>query len=270
MKCEEFCHLGPDYLSGSLPQEAAAAMKAHAENCEACAADVAMWQQLGKLPELEPSPNLQRRFDALLSAYEEGQWERKKYQPRAPLAPSFGAMGWFSGMRFAAVAAALVVMLGLGYAAGNFMHSREDKDKEVAELRTELRETRELAMKSLMQASSPSDRLQGVSYTTHFDRPDPQVLGALMHTLRYDSSVDVRLAALDALRRYNAQPEVREGMVNSLSKQDSPMVQIALIDMLVEMKERRAAEQIKQLEQNTKANPLVRERARWGLRQLQG
>ena len=93
---------------------------------------------------------------------------------------------------------------------------------------------------------------------------------ALMHTLKHDSSVDVRLAALDALRRYNSQPSVREGVVESLTTQNSPMVQIAIIDMLVELKEARAAQQIKKLEQNPQLDPTVRERARWGLAQLQG
>jgi HEAT repeat protein len=150
------------------------------------------------------------------------------------------------------------------------MHGREDKDKEMAELRKELRDTRQLAVLSMFQSQSASERLQGVSYSTRSDRPDPEVLAALMHTLRYDSSVDVRLAALDALRRYNTQPAVRDGMVESLAKQNSPMVQIALIDQLVEMKERKAADSIKRLEQDPKLNPAVRERARWGLRQLQG
>ena len=270
MKCEEFANLGPDYLAGSLPQEAAAAMEAHAQHCAACAADVAMWHDLGKLPELEPSPNLQRRFDALLSAYEEGRWEHKKYQPQRAAAPMFGSFGWSGGMRFAALAATVLVVLAIGYGAGTYMHGREDKDKEMAELRKELRDTRQLAVLSMFQSQSASERLQGVSYSTRSDRPDPEVLAALMHTLRYDSSVDVRLAALDALRRYNTQPAVRDGMVESLAKQNSPMVQIALIDQLVEMKERKAAESIRRLEQDPKLNPAVRERARWGLRQLQG
>jgi len=266
MKCEEFANLGPDHLQGSLPKEAAAAMEAHAQGCVACAADVAMWNDLGKLPELEPSPNLQRRFDALLHAYEEGRWERQKYQPQ----PALSSFGWFSGFRFAAMAAMVLIVLAVGYGAGTYMHGREDKDKEMATLRQELKETRQLATLSLLQQQSASQRLEGVSYSTRAERPDPEILSALMHTLRYDSSVDVRLAALDALRRYNTQPEVREGMVESLTKQDSPMVQIALIDLLVELKERKATQQIKQLEQDPKLNPAVRERARWGLRQLQG
>jgi hypothetical protein len=48
-----------------------------------------------------------------------------------------------------------------------------------------------------------------VSYSRREDQLDPQVMSALVHTLRYDGSVDVRLAALDALSRHGAQPQVR-------------------------------------------------------------
>jgi hypothetical protein len=265
MKCEEFANLGPDHLQGNLPKEAAAAMEAHCQSCALCAADVAMWHDLGKLPELEPSPALKRRFDALLSAYEEGRWEHKKYQP-ARSTPGF-SLNWF---RFPlAQAAVLALVLFGGFAAGKYVHGREDSEKQLVALQKELKETRQLAVQSLMQASSPSDRLQGVSYTARTEKADPEILAALMHTLKYDSSVDVRLAALDALRRFNNQPAVREGMAESLVTQNSPMVQIALIDMLVELKESRAAQQIKKIQEDPKTDKTVRERARWGLAQLQ-
>jgi hypothetical protein len=267
MKCEEFANLGPDYLQGSLPKEAATAMQAHCESCTNCAADVAMWHDLGKLPELEPSPALKHRFDALLSAYEEGRWERKKYQPPRP-SSAWTSFEWLR-VPLAQAAVLALVMFG-GFSAGKYFRTDPSPTPDIASLRQELRETRQLATLSLLQQQSASERLQGVSYSARTERPDPEILAALMHTLKYDSSVDVRLAALDALRRYNRQPEVREGMVDSLATQNSPMVQIALIDLMVELKEARAAQQIKKLEQNPKLDPTVREHARWGLAQLQG
>ena len=267
MKCEEFANLAPDYLQGSLPKEAAAAMEAHCQACATCAADVAMWHDLGKLPELEPSPALQRRFDALLSAYEEGRWERKKYQPAAS-SSTWTSFEWLR-VPLAQAAVLALVLIG-GFAAGKYFRTEGNGAGEMAALRQELRETRQLATLSLLQQQSASERLQGVSYSARTERADPEILMALMHTLKYDSSVDVRLAALDALRRYNNQPNVRQGVVDSLTTQNSPMVQIAIIDLLVDLKEARAAQQIKQLEKNPKLDPTVRERARWGLAQLQG
>ena len=58
---------------------------------------------------------------------------------------------------------------------------------------------------SLLQQQSASDRLRGVSYSYQMDKGDVQIREALLETLNSDSSVDVRLAAVDALRRMAAQ-----------------------------------------------------------------
>jgi HEAT repeat protein len=94
------------------------------------------------------------------------------------------------------------------------------------------------------------------------------VLNALFHTLRFDASVDVRLAALDALSRYSNQPDVRRQLVDTLQSKQSPLVQVALIDLLVDMHDRSALPQLKQFEQDPKVNPAVRQRVDWGIQQL--
>ncbi len=100
-------------------------------------------------------------------------------------------------------------------------------------------------------------------------QPDPQVLSALLHTVNYDQNVNVRLAALDALHQSASNQMVRRGLTESLDRQTSPMVQIALIDLLVDIREREAADAVKDLMQEAGLNPEVRERAGWALRQLQ-
>lgn len=61
---------------------------------------------------------------------------------------------------------------------------------------------------------------------------------------------------------------VKEGLIHSLSKQTSPLVQVALIDLIVNMRERRAIDSLKQLIENEKFNPDVRRRAEQGLQKL--
>jgi HEAT repeat protein len=97
---------------------------------------------------------------------------------------------------------------------------------------------------------------------------DPEILAALLHTLRYDASVDVRLAALDALRHYGDQRQVRNGLVDALQRQQSPLVQIALIDLLVELRDSDAVQHLKTFERTPNLNPAVRQRLEWGVRQL--
>jgi hypothetical protein len=94
------------------------------------------------------------------------------------------------------------------------------------------------------------------------------VLSALLHTLRYDASVDVRLAALDALSRHARQPQVHKGILDSLQQEQSPLVQVALIDLLLEWRDRDAAQRLQQLEQSPNLNPTVRQRVEWAKSKL--
>ena len=50
-----------------------------------------------------------------------------------------------------------------------------------------------------MQQQSASDRLRGVNYAYRVEQSDPEVLGALLTTVNHDPSVNVRLAAVDAV-----------------------------------------------------------------------
>jgi hypothetical protein len=128
---------------------------------------------------------------------------------------------------------------------------------------------RQLVALSLMQQQSASDRLRGVNYAYRVEQSDPQVLGALLTTVNHDSSVNVRLAAVDALRNFTDSPVGRNGLVQSLSKQDSPMVQIAILDQIVSVHEKSAVPAIQFLMSGKDLNPQVRQRAEWALKQLQ-
>jgi len=57
-------------------------------------------------------------------------------------------------------------------------------------------------------------------------------------------------------------------MVQSINDQDSPMVQAALIDYIVDAKDRGALGTLKQLSVRDDLNPAVRQRATSAMRQL--
>ena len=94
------------------------------------------------------------------------------------------------------------------------------------------------------------------------------MLQALIRTVKYDTSVDVRLAAVDALARYSAQPEVRTGIVDALAAPQSPLVHLALIDLAVDARVTQAQGVLRNIENNPDMNRYVRERANWGLQQF--
>jgi HEAT repeat protein len=81
--------------------------------------------------------------------------------------------------------------------------------------------------------------------------------------------VNVRLAAVDALRNFTGNPVGRKGLVQALAKQDSPLVQIAILDQIVEVHEKSAVSAVQFLLSSNDLNPEVRQRAQWALKQLQ-
>src|SRR5437868_7731151 len=266
MTCEHFAELLPDYCERRLAAHDKAFAREHTELCAACRTDAEMWQKLAGLPRQEPSPDSRARFETMLNAYQEGRWEKTSLARERD--------NWFAAWMRSAFAPPLTSALAaclllVGFVAGeHFSGARPVNDRQLASLQTELTNMRQLVALSLLEQQSASQRLQGVNYSTQVERPDPEIAAALLHVLRFDNSVDVRLAALDALRRYKDDRQVRAGLLTALQDQQSPLVQIALIDLFVEMRESDAKERLRRIEQDTKINPAVRQRAQWGIQQL--
>jgi HEAT repeats len=247
-----------------------------------------MWKKLALLPPDQPSPDSRARFDAMLHAYSPASSERSIEVSTGPSRQAFSpkiatpnvsdsserAAPWsfFAWLRspLGAVAwsAALLVF-------GVFIGTRVNKEAtpahpdEIAAMHAELTNMRQLVALSMLQQQSASERLQGVSWSGLEAHLDPQIQSALLRTLRYDGSVDVRLAALDALSRHASQPQVRKGIGDALQEQQSPLVQVALIDQLAEWRDPDATQRLRNFQQTPNLNPAVRQRAEWAISKLQ-
>lgn len=262
MNCEQFEEHVADYLSGSLSAPAAAEFEAHLALCDACRAEARnlgeMWANLGLIRQEQPGQGVRARFYQSLDAYRHGMDAAAPPPPRQA--------GWWPrpALQFALAAALLLV----GVAVGRLLAGAGPGHMEVAQLQGELREMRQMVALALLQQQSPSERLRGVDFSGQVETPDAPVLSALLYTLNHDSNVNVRLAAVDALRRFASTGIVRNALDDSLLKQDSPMVQIALIDLMVSLRNREGAQAIRTLAAHAGVNPEVKQRAAWGLEQL--
>ena len=267
MNCEQISELLPDYLQGSLSPDQHRTVEAHLEECADCSEEVAVWRKLSLLPVELPSPMSRVRFEAMLQAYQAGS----SNQPvgdfaRRKRTSSWNFFNWLRSPLGAAVWSAALLVIGVF--AGSRLAAPKPPSPEIAEMKKELDATKQLFVLSMLQQQSASARLEGVSYSTREQQIDPQVLSALLHTLRYDPSVDVRLAALHALSRHSAQPQVRNSVVNALQEQQSPLMQVELIDQLVEWHDREAEPHLEKLRQSQDLNPAVRQHADWAISKL--
>jgi len=228
MNCQEVTERLLDFSRQELPAAEAAAVAAHLDSCPACRVELAelrqTWAALGALADESPSPALRARFDALLAGAR-GTLASAPPPRAAPLAwrrvrqPSHL-------LPLAATLAALVV----GFLGGRFEAA---PTRELDALRREVQSLNHMVALSFLERDSASDRLHGVSLASHVGG-DPRVLEALLDAVREDPNVNVRLAAIDALAPFAAEPVVRAGLLEDFSGQASPLVQVAVADAVLD------------------------------------
>jgi hypothetical protein len=256
MNCEEARTQFVDYWRGSL-EEGGGEFDAHLASCERCRAEAQelrdLWGTLGSMPEEDPSLGMRARFYDSLRSWRKQESERRQ------------RFWWIRHPAFQAASAVAILIVGV--ATGYLMRGRDTV--EVSQLRGEVYNMRQLVALSLLQQQSASDRLRGVNFAYRVEQSDPQVLSALLTTVNHDPSTNVRLAAVDALRNFTDNPIGRKGLVQALAKQESPLVQIAILDQIVELHEKSAAAAVQFLLADENINPEVRHRAQWALTKLQ-
>ena len=86
--------------------------------------------------------------------------------------------------------------------------------------------------------------------------------------LNTDSNVNVRLAAVTSLSNYVENPIVREGLVMSIAKQESPMVQIALADLMVKLQEQQSIDSMEELLNKANTNDVVKQKLEESINQI--
>ena len=263
MNCERIREQIPECLAGQLDAASRERLIEHLETCAACRADLAelnvVWRGLEAMPQPEPGRSMRTRFMETLEAYQEGYQEAQRRQSYS------GARSWWQGWwpaRPVWQAAFAALLLIAGVSAGRFLAApRAESNPEIAALRGQVDSLRQLVALSLLQEQSPSSRLRGVTYSYQISQPDQQVEQALLHAMNHDSNVNVRLSAVDALAKFASNPDVRRALVDSLPVQDSPLVQIAIVDLLVQLHDTDALPALHRLSGNEQADEAVRQRA---------
>jgi hypothetical protein len=263
MNCEQASEFLPEYWDSALEDIPRRELEAHLAACASCRSEAArlkaFWMRLGAIPEEAPGAAVRSRFETLLSDY--------KREARRSRFDAFFENWW--PKRPAAQMACAAATLVVGLLAGHALTVDVQRSREVTALREEVSSTRQMVALSLMRQQSATDRLKGVDWSYQIPRPEPQVVNALLETVNYDDTVDVRLAAVDALRRLSTQRDVRSQLAGALERQDSPLVQIALIDALADNHTPEAHAAIQQVANQKSVNPAVRSHALSVLEKMQ-
>jgi hypothetical protein len=258
-------------LTGDLEANERALLEKHLETCPDCQKEYAglkkIWLLLGELPVPEPSAGMEAGFQAILHNYTRenisgGSWWKKlaagsgklwHLQPRLPLAFSI---------------LLLLTGLGAGYFLTRSSPTESITDSQVQQLTTQVREMKQEMMVSGLADPSASERIKAVSYTDGIGKVNRQVADALFTTLNNDPNVNVRLVTLEALVKFAQEPYVREGLIESIAQQDSPLMQSAIADVMVKLQERRSIRSLRELLNKKDINEMVRQKIEQSIHRL--
>ena len=243
MEKEKLESLLIDYIDGTIDADNKALLEAelHA-NPEARRMHQQLQEVIGVMSTssgIEPTKNLKRGFETMLA--KEQNAEKGKVIMFSPT--------------FYRVAAAVALLI-IGGGAGYFINKYNRQQAELAEAKRLLQETKDQMMGMLDNTHSASQRLLGVTVALKIEKADHEIFDALIKTMNEDPNTNVRIAALEALGKFHQDPTVRKALISSLSTQKDPIVQIILIRMLVEIKDKRS---LKALEDITNDGEMLKE-----------
>ena len=247
MEKEEFQIRIMDYLSGAMDKDESSlflqevATDPNWQKQLKAAQD--SWEQLERLEGEVPEPSEQMDAGFYNMLYKEVEASESKGVSILDQFRELLGQVWRPQLAFG------MLLLGIGLAAGYLLNEKDGVEPvNTAVVNSkETEEVREKLVLTLLDQPSANKRLQAVSEATKLNSATESIINALFTTLNNDPNINVRLAALESLSRYVEKPEVRMGFIQAISKQESPLVQIALADLMVKLQEKSSVESMKQL-----------------------
>src|SRR5262249_13177429 len=150
--CEEVRTKFADHVTSGVEGPLPSQIALHLATCDSCRRDLtdadelqSVWATMESIPELESTPEAHSRFDLMIAAYNEGRNQRSPY------------LAWPRrlSLQFALGATLLALGVGVGHQIRPVPSPADNqRSREVAELRGELIEMKQMVALSLMQQES--------------------------------------------------------------------------------------------------------------------
>lgn len=249
MEREELESLLIEYIDGKLDRNATESIEQLLRTNEDAAKLHRDLQQvmydLDGVHDVDPSPKLKAKFEAMLQR----EGSLVKTTRTLLFRPVF--------YQVAATVALLIVAVSAGY----WISEYQNQQAEIAKIKQENIEL----MAMIRNTTSAGQRILGVQAAYKSEEVTDEIIEALIATMNSDPNSNVRLAAIDALRKFDSEPAVRKALIASLNHQKDPVVQITLIQLMVEMKEKKAIQSLQKILEADESLPAVKDEAQAGL-----
>lgn len=158
-----------------------------------------------------------------------------------------------------------LLLLFIGWSSGTWLSTDSSTEIRLTAMSSELREMKTMMAVSLLDHPSPTERMKAVQSFSGQVKSNAAVAQRLLETLDNDPNVNVRLVALEVLVQLVDDPHVREGLIDTIKRQKSPLMQLAITDAMVGLQEREAIDPLKEMLEQKELNYTVRKRIELGL-----
>ncbi len=154
------------------------------------------------------------------------------------------------------IAASIALLIGV-FLVGRYSAQRASNHSLMA-AQQEVLEYKEATLISLLGNESASKRIQGVQLVEEFDRPDEDIVGALGEKMLSDENTNVRLSAMEALSKFSYSDQVKVFFIQALETEENPSIQVALIEILGQLQEKKAVGPMKKLLEKEDTQPFIK------------
>ncbi|MDH5379842.1 MAG: zf-HC2 domain-containing protein [Cyclobacteriaceae bacterium] len=246
MNCKIINDILLDYIDGSLSDFKSEEVKKHIKVCEECSLKLKQFQQINH--ELQ---NIETITAPLGMSQEFAKYiaEEKSNSSRSIISPASKNTVWR--------VAASVLLFVIGSVFGMNIQNLNMDTSKVSELEKKLETVKQQIALITLQEHSASEKIKVIHSTSQNSVMKKELIFALLEVFQSDNNVNVRLAALDALRPYFYDSQVKTSLIQSLLEQEDPYVQIGLIQLLASMKSYESNQAIQEVLQNGKLRPEV-------------
>lgn len=204
-----------------------------------------LWDSLASIEAGEPSANLRKSF---YSKLEQAARPTLSSKLRSFLGFS-GNAGW--------ITAAACVLVGLGTGQIISANSSDSSAERLAALEQNVSMLNRTLILDRLDNDSAGKRLQGVLDAAYFAGEDAKITDALLQRAMQEPVHSVRAAAIDVLGRQLSAPTVGKRIMDSFAEADSPIVQLALIDVVLRNGDQQQLDKLLRLAQDGALHPAL-------------
>ena len=260
--CKKINLLLIDFVDKTLNPEETLLVKTHLKDCKSCSEEVdrlvILFEEMNKIQDEMPDQRLRQEFEALLK-----NEKQKVVSAKLAVAKPELRIRWFYST-FGQIAAGFALLI-TGMVIGLLVSSNQASLSQAEDLKKEITEMKDMLILTKLDQPSASQRIMAANYLEEMTTPDKKILEALINTMNTDKNSNVRMAALNALSKFKEQQLVKDAFVETLSLQTDPIIQISLINILVEIQDKRAVDKMKELLEKNSTNESVKKLAEKGI-----